>query len=207
MSKDFKLWSGKKIIPDKLPILDNVTNIMVHRAQKGHFQFLLGADIIQHNGVMFCGWGNSKIDENDSASIMGGRRSLDDGLTWSDFEIIAPGSNGEEANSHGVFFSNQHKLYAFVPRAEYKVRESTYPNLCTELFLLDEQSDQWKSEGVIIDEKPFWPMNRPLALENGNFIMPGLICKDNRAEPAVAISTGNNIKQLPNVKILGLKVD
>ena len=203
MSKVIKLWSGMPIKTEKIPLLDCVTQVMVHRAQKNHYEFLLGADIIEHEGTLFCSWGNSKVNENDSGSIMGSRRSHDDGFTWEDFEVIAPGSKGQNAHSHGVFFSLQNKLYAFAPRAEYDAQGNIYPELCTELFELDKIENVWKTQGVVIADAPFWPMDKPQVMDNGNFIMPGLICREHKAEPAVALSNKENIK---NWRVINIPV-
>ena len=201
MSQVYKLWRGKKIIPESIPLLDCVSHVMVHRAVKGHYQFLLGADIIKYKETIFCGWGNSKVNENDSASIMGGRRSADKGLTWSNFEKIAPGSKTKDAHSHGVFFSYKNNLYALVPRAEYGVFGAEYPNLRTELFVFDGKAGAWHSEDIVITGEQFWPVGRPELLDNGNFIIIGIICNNNMAEPAVAISEGENIRQWRVVQI------
>jgi hypothetical protein len=198
----YKLWSGRTPVkPETIPLLDTVSHVMVHRARKGHYQFLLGADIVEHKGDLLCAWGNSEIHENDSGSIMAGRRSTDGGRSWGEFEVIAPGSKGKDAHSHGVLCEHRGRLYALAPRAEYNGQGAEYPNLRTELFVLDEQDNRWKSEGIVIDEAPFWPMNRPLPLENGNTIMPGLICTNGKAEPAVAISNGNTIRQWRLIRI------
>lgn len=199
--KTVKLWTGRKITPEAIPLLDIATHVVVHRAQKGHYQFLLGADIVEHKGTLFCGWGNSKKNENDSGSIMACRRSVDGGLTWKDFEVIAPGSKGKGAHSHGAFCVQGDSLYALAPFAEYKLFGDSYPNLSTELFKLDNKTDKWDSMGIVISGEQFWKTAPPRSLDNGNLIMPGIICKKQKAEPAVAISDGGRLDKWRIIQI------
>lgn len=192
-TKTVKLWTGKKITPASLPLLNMATDVMVHQAEKGHYQFLLGADIIEHKGTLFCGWGNSKINENDSGSIMACRRSFDGGLSWSDFEVVAPGSKGKYAHSHGAFYARGDSLYALAPYAEYNLFGDSYPDLSTELFKLNNKTNKWDSQRTVIAGEQFWKTAPPRSLDNGNLIMPGIICKNKKAEPAVAISDGGRL--------------
>ncbi len=200
MCPEFKLWKGSPIKAEKLPLPDNITHSVVHRADKA-YTFLLGADITSFKETLYCGWGNSRKDENDKWSIMAGRRSTDSGTTWNDFEIIAPGFNDKYAHSHGVFFQHKDVLYSLVPRAGYgQPCAMAFPDLVVEMFVLSENGQLWQSQGIIIDE-PFWPMDKPQLTGNGNYIMPGLNCRSNKAFPAVAICDGNNIKHWRTVEI------
>lgn len=198
MSRQFQLWAGKPLRPQTLPLPDTVTQTVIHRAQRD-YRFLLGADIISHRGTLFCGWGNSGSDENDRHSVMSCRRSPDRGGTWSNIELISPRGSGGFAHSHGVFFSHQNILYALVPRARYRdPRSLTYPDLQVEMFCENGVAGPWQSQGIVIDA-PFWPMDKPQITADGNYIMAGIICRNQMAVPAVAVS--HDIKTWRTVEI------
>ena len=195
MSAVYRLWAGGRIRPENLPLLPCVTQAVVHRASGRHYQFLLGADIAAYAGELFCGWGNSVADENDAGSIMAGRRSVDGGYSWGEFEKIAVGDRDRDACSHGVFFPCRDNLYVLAPRAGYRADYGDlYPGLRVEMLRLDNRQGGWKSEGIVIDREPFWPMGGPRLMTNGNYIMPGIICRAHRAEPAVALCRHDDIR-------------
>jgi len=200
MSRQLQLWAGKPLDPQTLPLPDSVTQTVIHRAQ-ADYRFLLGSDIISHRGTLVCGWGNSGKDENDRRSVMSCRRSTDDGRSWSSAELISPPAAGGFAHSHGVFFLHQNELYALVPRARYrKPCAMTFPGLAVELFRGHPGGDQWQSLGIVINQ-PFWPMDKPQRMTNGNYIMAGILCRDDLAYPAVAISRGDDINSWRTVEI------
>ena len=64
----------------------------------------------------------------------------------------------------------------------------------TRAYLLDEKSGQWQKLGVVVEDG-FWPMQEPLLMTDGNYIMAGIVAKDfnNPGNPAaVAISHGTD---------------
>lgn len=200
MSRQFQLWAGKPLDPQTLPLPDSVTQTVIHRAQ-ADYRFLLGSDIISHRGTLVCGWGNSGKDENDRRSVMSCRRSTDDGRSWSSAELISPPAAGGFAHSHGVFFLHQNELYALVPRARYcKPCALTYPDLKVELFRENGSDAPWQPLKIVIDA-PFWPMDKPQITADGNYIMAGILCRDQMAYPAVAVSRGGDINHWRTVEI------
>ena len=191
--KSYPLWDASKPFPlvAQIPQLDEIEHIRVHTAAE-EFTFLLGAAIAEHKGILYTGWGNSVVDENDTGSIMAGRRSSDGGRTWSGFEIIAPNPHGPDAHSHGVFLSYGDALWAFAPRAEYGDVKG-FPNLRMEAFILNEQTGQWESRGIVAGNQ-FWPMQEPLRMANGDFVMAGCITgRWPNAYAAVAISHADDL--------------
>lgn len=187
----FRLWAGKPVKPDDIPLPESITHIVVHRAERD-YRFLLGADVVSFGGLLFCGWGNSRKDENDRHSVMRGRRSADGGVTWQPCERISPAAERGAAYSHGIFFPHRDTLHVFLPRAGYGIPGALhYPGLRVELATLGADGG-WHSAGTVIDE-PFWPMGRPERTASGNWLMPGLRCVGQTALPAVAVSAGEDI--------------
>lgn len=200
MGGSYKLWTGKPIDPEKIPLPDRISHTVVHRAERD-YRFLLGADLAEFDGTLFCGWGNSRRDENDRWSVMRGRRSADGGCSWQPCERISPAAGNKFAYSHGVFFPHRGRLHVLAPRAGYEVPGTmAFPGLRTELMTLAEDGGEWRSSGVVIPE-PFWPMARPQKNVAGNYLLPGLRCIGNRALPAVAISDGECITRWRIVEI------
>ena len=85
-----KLWVGDDPELKEAPYVPGIRHVMVHRAQKGEYQYLHGPQIIAFKGVLFTSWANSLINENSSSEAQRGRRSKDGGKTWSKVEVIAP---------------------------------------------------------------------------------------------------------------------
>jgi hypothetical protein len=180
--KTMKLWTGKTIDPKALPFPEQLTHVQVHRSAPP-YEFLLGADIIDFNGELFCGWGASRKDENDRFSVMNGAVSKD-GLHWDSFMRISPLARGKKAYSHGVFHIENGVLCSYLPTASYNISE--YPDLQTIKMIWNADQRSWEYAGVVIPEH-FWPMSRPVANHAGTWLMPGLMLDKRGALPAVAI--------------------
>ena len=201
MSRMFKLWTGEPIDPAKIPLPDQIVHRVIQRPEK-EFRFLLGADIAAFGGTLFCGWGNSRKDENDRHSAMRGRHSSDGGLSWSECERISPPPERGFSCSHGVFFPHNGRLHAFVPQARYgrAADGDAYPELRTLLMTLSPDGVKWEFSGIAIPE-PFWPMAQPHWNASGNCLLPGIRCTGNNAFPAVAISDGSSLDRWRIVEI------
>ena len=76
MNRLFRLWAGRSIDPARIPLPGHISHHIICRADE-RYRFLLGADIADFGGILFCGWGNSRRDENDRWSVMRGCRSGD----------------------------------------------------------------------------------------------------------------------------------
>lgn len=193
MAELFKLWAGRSIDPAKIPLTGHISHQIVHRGDD-QYRFLLGADIAEFNGTLFCGWGNSRRDENDRWSVMRGCRSVDGGRSWSVAEQISPPLSNGFSCSHGVFFPHKERLHALVPQAKYGTTDniSCHPELRTLLMTLSPDGMNWQFSGVVIPES-FWPMARPQKSAAGNYLLPGIRCIKDKAIPTIAISDGENI--------------
>ena len=108
----FKLWTGPPIPADveEIPFVDGLVHRTIHRARKDGYKFLHGAAIVQHKGLLFANWANSPTHENGPHETLQGRRSSDDGATWTEPEVIGPGFDGPDRHSHGVLFVHRGEL-------------------------------------------------------------------------------------------------
>ncbi len=192
MNRLFRLWAGRSIDPARILLPGHISHHIICRADE-RYRFLLGADIADFGGTLFCGWGNSRRDENDRWSVMRGCRSGDGGRSWGAAERISPPLSRGFSSSHGVFFPCGGRLHALVPQARYGIPgDSAYPGLRTVLMTLAPDGSAWQFSGVVIPE-PFWPMARPQKSAAGNYLLPGIRCIGDKALPAVAVSDGERI--------------
>ena len=200
--EDFELWDRSTPLPplECIPYLERVTHLFVHRGCE-EYQFLHGAAIAHHKGVLFASWENSPRMENSSAAVLRGRRSHDGGLSWSEVEVIAPEIEGDERHSHGAFLSHGGTLWAFASRygglEEPRFNlDAGFPDLKTEAFVLNEQTDRWESQGIVAEG--IYPYDEPMRMNNGDWIMAGMNAD---THPVVAISHGDDFTKWDTVEI------
>ena len=186
-----RLWDGAFPAVGRIPLLDEVTHVVVHRgaARDG---FLHGAAIVHHQGAWYTSWGSSPVDENSLLERECGRRGAagDGARRWGPVEVIGPNRGGREARSHGVFHVQDGELFSLVPRfgrprddaAAAAERASTFPGLVTDAFRLAADSGQWERYAEAVAGN-FWPMDAPARLPGGRWIMGGLTGRQN---PVVA---------------------
>jgi hypothetical protein len=182
------LWTDARPFPpvEEIPLPDRICHLIVHRAEQ-NYAFLHGAAIVRHNGVFYCAWANSPVDENSTAETLRGRRSADGGRSWSPVEMIASGTEGERNNSHCALLSVGGDLWAFAASFEkLNTRDKVFPGLRTEAFVLDQE--RWSPKGVVAED--FWPYEEPTRMENGDWIMGG---QDSASNTVVAVSHGDNL--------------
>jgi hypothetical protein len=163
-----------------------------------------GVDVAWHKGVLYAAFGsNEKFKEqgeNSPGEAAVYLTSRDAGRTWSEVRDIARGE-GQTGISHGVFLSHQDQLWFFCGAFEAKLGKAR-----TLAYLLDEASGSWTAKGQIIGDG-FWPLQKPMQLPGGNWIMSGLRA-GNGSPAAVAISRGNDwtaweLVVIPQAKTLG----
>jgi hypothetical protein len=161
--------------------------------EKDGYNWLHGVAIVRHKSVIYTCWGHNKGSENTLTEVVQGSRSYDNGRTWSAVEMIAPGDD-KTAESHGVFLSFKGSLWLFVSNFT-GWRQGTK----TKAYVLDERASQWVSKGIVAGDD-FWPMVEPRRMDDGNWIMAGIIVKG--AYPAgVAISHGEDFTQWDVISI------
>lgn len=186
-----KLWPEDKPVPAaaELPRLEGVRFhvIKAHEPQRdGGYTFLHGVALVWHKERLYASFGHNKGIENTATEEARGRFSDDGGRTWSEvFTIDAGDRKTGLAVSHGVFHKRGNELWALMG-AFYGNRE----NVHTRAYVLDEATGRWIFRDVIV-RNGFWPMQQPVKMEDGNWIMAGIrVGGENPA--AVAISRGDD---------------
>lgn len=194
----FELWSGLPVSNnvEAIPFVSSVQHRTIHRAEEDGYKFLHGAAIVEHNGVLYANWANSPINENGPQETLQGRRSYDQGVTWSALEVIGPGFDGPERHSHGVLFRHNGELWSICSRFGVGQSGRRFPGLKGEAFVLNSQSDRWESRGIVM--KNCWPYDEPVRMGNGSYITGG---QDRDGLPVVAISHGDDMTQWDSVLI------
>lgn len=194
----FTLWTGDDLPsnPSKIPFAEDITHRTIHRAHEKGYKFLHGSAMVHHNGTLYANWANSPVHENGPHEILCGRRSNDNGLTWSDLEIIAPGFDGPERHSHGILFVHENNVWTIAARFGVGDSGKRFRGIQGEAFVLNPEIDRWESKGIVM--KNCWPCDQPIRMENGNYITGGM---DKDGLPVVAISDGNNLQQWESISI------
>ncbi len=200
---DFELWSGGAMPSSRdIPLLGGVTFHVIKSWEfhKDGYRFLHGVALAWHNGRLYSSFGHNKGAENTSTEEARGRVSDDGGKTWGEVFTIDSGEEENLAVSHGVFLSLKGRLWSF-HGAYYGTMEKVH----TRSYLLNEDNGQWERKGVII-EGGFWPLQEPLKMNDGNWIMAGISvhgdCSAGGVHPAaVAISHGDNLTEWDLVMI------
>ena len=197
-TEPFRLWTGDLIPrdPNHIPWVAGIDHQTIHRATADGYKFLHGAALTHHKGVMYATWANSPINENGPHETMQGRRSLDDGRTWSEVEVVAPGFEGPDRHSHGILFVHDDRLWTIAARWGTGTDGRKFRGLVGEAFVLNEETDSWESRGSVMDN--CWPYDQPDRMANGNYITGG---QDKNGLPVVAISNGNDMTKWTSVLI------
>ena len=194
----FQLWTGPEIPsePANIPFVEGIEHRTIHDARGHDYKFLHGAAIINYRGTFFANWANSPRDENLAGETLQGRRTTDPLGDWSAVEVIAPGFEGEERHSHGVYLEHKGELWAFAARFGIGATGTRFTGLKAEAFVLNEKLDRWESRGIVMDN--CWPYDQPVRMENGNTITGG---QSKDGLPVVAISRGDDLLKWDSVLI------
>lgn len=193
-----RFWTGPPIPvdPAEIPFAAELQHSTIHRATADGYKFLHGAAIVAHRGIMYSNWANSPNHENGPLETLQGRRSIDDGQTWSGIEVIGPGFKTNERHSHGILFVHQDEVWTICSRFGIGEAGTRFPGLQGEAFVLNNQTRRWDSRGIVM--KNCWPYDEPVRTADGNFITGG---QDKDGLPVVAISHGDNLLKWDSVLI------
>ena len=208
---DFPLWDETQRLAEAkdLPVLEGVEFHVIKRWDKpaDGYTFLHGVGLAWHKGKLYASFGHNQGAENTVTEEAQYRVSENGGKTWSELRVIDAGEEPELAVSHGVFLSHAGKLWAF-HGAYYNHMQRIH----TRAYSLDETTGQWVKHGVVI-ENGFWALNQPVAMKDGNWIMPGISAgaysEKNTNPAAVAISHGADFTKWDFIRITppsGLKM-
>ncbi|QEG41848.1 exo-alpha-sialidase [Roseimaritima ulvae] len=198
-----RLWNDAVPLPvaADIPVLKDVRFQVIKKwdRETDGYTFLHGVGLGWHNNKLYASIGHNKGAENTVTEEAQYRVSEDQGQTWSELRVIDAGEEPDLAVSHGVFLSHGGKLWAF--HGGYYNRMQ---NIHTRAYSLDEASGRWIKHGIVIRDG-FWPMNQPVKMGDGNWIMPGMSAgpySNSQVFPAaVAISHGDDFTKWDFVQI------
>ena len=199
----FPIWKPGVMLAEaeKLPEISNAEFHVIKKWDKKSdgYTFLHGVGLAKHRGKLYASFGHNKGAENTVSEEAQYRVSKDGGRTWGTLEVMDIGTEPDLAVSHGVFHVHEGALWAFQGAYYGKMKR-----IHTRAYRLDEKTGRWLKHGVVV-ENGFWPMNQPVRMANGNWIMPGISAGpySNRGifPAAVAISHGNDLTKWDLVKI------
>lgn len=190
------LWNDTQTLP-KAAELPQVAGAEFHVIKKqapdtDGAKWTLGVGLAWHKGRFYASYGYNKGNENTPTEEAHVRVSGDGGKTWGP-PVVMDAGEGDLGVSHGVFLSHGGKLWAFM--GAFYAGSRPYHRVHARAYLLDEASGKWESRGAVI-EGGFWPMQEPLKMADGNWIMSGLRIGGQYGQsgnlPAVAISKGDD---------------
>ena len=193
----YGLWNPAAPVPKAAELTEargvRIYSIKAHEpAVDGGYGFLHGVGLAWHKGKLYASFGHNKGIENTAGEEARGRVSADGGRSWG--PVFSFDSAAGTTVSHGSFLSHRGRLWAFLG-AFSGARERVH----CRAYLLDERSGRWAFRGVAV-EGGFWPMQEPLRMADGNWIMAGFKVGD--GEPAsVAISRGDDFTKWEHVVI------
>lgn len=193
------LWKAPERLP-KAAELNSIPGIRfsvikAHEPERdGGYGFLHGVGLAWHKDKLYASFGHNRGIENTSGEQARWRISPDGGVTWSEVRTIGAGVSLGQAVSHGSFLSHRGKLWAFLGAFE-----GARTGVHARAYVLREDRNQWEPRGVVV-RGGFWPMQQPVRMSNGNWIMAGFRVGD--GEPAsVAISRGGDFRHWDHVVI------
>jgi hypothetical protein len=198
-----RLWHASEPPPAAaIPVIEGVrfSVIKAYEFPQDGYRFLHGVGLAWHAGRLYASFGHNRGGENTATEEARGRASDDDGVSWGEVFTIDPGEEPDLAVSHGVFLMHAGRLHAFMGAFRGEMQE-----VHTRGYLLDDATGRWEPRGVLI-EGGFWPLQEPVPLDDGNWIMAGMSARGDAAgggrhPPAVAISHGADFSRWDLVEI------
>ncbi len=185
--------------------LDGLTGMRFHvikanEPERDGYKWLHGVALAWHKGKLYASFGLNKGVENTTGEIACGRASSDGGKTWGETFTIGKGDEPNLGISHGVFLSRGGELWAFMGAFYgFTLTDIASSKVHTRAYRLNEKTSAWESQGTVI-RGGFWPMQEPLKMADGNWIMSGL--RVGGGHPgAVAISRGDDLTKWDLVPI------
>ncbi len=190
-----KLWAGRGMpAASEIPMLEGVAFHVIkpYAFAEDGYRFLHGVALAWHAGRLHASFGHNRGVENTDTEEARGRVSDDGGATWGDVFTLATAPEPGMAVSHGVFLSHRGELWAF-----HGAYRGTMEHVHTRAYRLNEATGLWRDCGVIL-EGGFWPMQEPVRMADGNWIMAGIAARGDcpagdKNPPAVAVSHGDDL--------------
>ena len=162
--------------------------LSVHDPSEEFGQFLHEAAIIEYEGVLYASWYNCKDKELVGYTPIVGRRSYDNGKTWTNPEIIAEDRSEKILYCPPVYGICDGRLYMFINQM---VSADHMHSL--DLYVLNKKTDRF--ELLWSRPIPFKLNTNVVRLTNGKLILPGRIAELDGFPntPAVMISDSGKI--------------
>ena len=195
------IWDPEVEVPaiSDLKVIPGIRYEVITEVAKTGGNWILGTHSIWHKGKLWTsfGWNYGEgWTENSATEQARLRVSTDLGKSWSK-DVIIDDPEGELAASHGVFHLADGKLWAF-HGAFYGKFTKTHMRA----YLYDEENGTWLKKGKVLEH--FWPMQEPVRMANGKWIMAGARLPRTRAcFPGVAVCDGDDFTRW-SVKVLPL---
>jgi len=199
----FVLWDPAQPVPAAAdcPRLEGVQFVVIQprEPERDGYNWLHGAAVCWHDDELFVTFGHNLGSENTATEVAHGRKSADGGKTWGPLFAIDDGNTANPAVSHGVLLAHAGRLWAF-----HGCFDDHMQRVHTRAYRRDESSDRWQAIGVVA-ERGFWPLQEPLKMADGNWIMAGISVAGGYGGPddpaAVAISHGEDFTRWDVVPI------
>jgi len=197
-----QLWDDRRTLPRAadLPVIEGAefSVIKPYEFEADGYRFLHGLALAFHQGRLYASFGHNQGGENTDTEEARYAVSEDEGRSWSEVRTIDPGEPGLGV-SHGSFLSHKGGLWAFMG-----AYTGTMKGVHTRAYTLDEESGEWTPQGIVI-EGGFWPMQEPVKMDDGNWILAGItagVYDGKGTHPAaVAISHGDDFTKWDLVPI------
>lgn len=190
----YPIWDETVVFParEALSSPEGMTRQVLHRAGRDEFNFLHDVAITEFQGTLFAAWYNCPNGEMEGASVIRGRRSTDQGRTWSEVEVIAADTAKKGVMYVPIAFGQVGgQLYGFIsnmigPDLVARCEVFTYSGATA-------SGDPWISKGFIAEG--FLPNSAAQRLPNGNYLIAGRVADAPGTKPetpAVALSRGED---------------
>lgn len=190
----YPIWDESVPFPTReaLTLPEGMTRQVIHRAGSDEFNFLHDVAITEFQGTLFAAWYNCPDGEMEGASVIRGRRSTDQGRTWSEVEVVAADTAKKGVMYVPIAFGQVGgQLYGFIanmigPDLVTRCEVFAYPGATA-------PGGSWISKGFIADS--FLPNSAAQRLPGGNYLIAGRVADEPGTKPetpAVALSRGED---------------
>lgn len=180
------------IVPEsELSFPEGIRHVLIEPSN-GKYKFLHDPAVTDHKGELIAAWYNCPEEEISDESCIRARRSSDNGVTWSEIEVVA-----EDTEKKGIHYvpaqmlSFQDDLYAFVGTMTDHDRI-----INTTTYRYDAGKKSWGKVGVT--GELFLPNCAPVKLKNGNWMIAGRVAAspgELPLIPAVLVSAGDDLEK------------
>lgn len=193
----YKLWTGDAIPKiSAIPQLKHVKFRTIKKFQpdKDGYRFLHGVAITLYHHTLVTTFGHNRGGENTGSEEANSRFSKN-GKNWC--TLVSVGGAGKVdsfAVSHGVLLNYRDTLWSF--NASF---HGIMQDLHTKAYTWNEKKQEWEYKTIVAREG-FWPLQEPVQMDNGEWIMAGASVS-NGAIPAVAICNQNDFLHWRVIKV------